>query len=59
MTDPKYEQNLNSIKRDFKSLQSAIRSSDPDSYTLALLDKLNRSILENRRLMEELIKKAR
>lgn len=58
MTNPKYEQNLNSIKRDFKNLQTAVRSSDPDSYTLALLDKLNRSILENRRLMEELIKKA-
>ena len=58
MTDSKYEQNLNSIKRDFKNLQTAVRSSDPDSYTLALLDKLNRSILENRRLMEELIKKA-
>lgn len=58
MTDPKYEQNLNSIKRDFRNLQTAVRSSDPDSYTLALLDKLNRSILENRRLMEELLKKS-
>lgn len=57
MTDPKYEQNLNSIKRDFKNLQTAIRSGNPDSYTLALLDKLNRSILENRRLVEDLLKK--
>jgi hypothetical protein len=58
MPNQKLEQNLNSIKRDFRNLQTAIRSSDPDSYTLAMLDKLNRSILENRRLVEELIKKA-
>ena len=58
MMDPKYEQNLNSLRRDFRNLQTAVRSSDPDSYTLALLDKLNRSILENRRLMEELLKKS-
>ena len=58
MMDPKYEQNLNSLRRDFRNLQTAVRSSDPDSYTLALLDKLHRSILENRRLMEELLKKS-
>jgi hypothetical protein len=57
MPNQKLEQNLNSIKRDFKNLQTAIRSGDPDSYTLAMLDKLNRSILENRRLVEELLKK--
>jgi hypothetical protein len=58
MPNQKLEQNLNSIKRDFKNLQTAIRSSDPDSYTLAMLDKFNRSILENRRLVEELLKKS-
>jgi hypothetical protein len=58
MPNQKLEQNLNSIKRDFKNLQTAIRSGDPDSYTLAMLDKLNRSILENRRLVEDLLKKS-
>jgi hypothetical protein len=58
MPNQKLEQNLNSIKRDFKNLQTAVRSGDPDSYTLAMLDKLNRSILENRRLVEELLKKS-
>lgn len=57
MPNQKLEQNLNSIKRDFKNLQTAIRSGDPDSYILAMLDKLNRSILENRRLVEDLLKK--
>ena len=57
MPNQKLEQNLNTLKRDFKNLQTAIRSNDPDSYTLAMLDKLNRSILENRRLVEDLLKK--
>ena len=57
MSNQKLEQNLNNLKRDFKNRQTAIRSGDPDSYTLAMLDKLNRSILENRRLVEDLLKK--
>lgn len=56
MPNQKLEQNLNTLKRDFKNLQTAIRSNDPDSYTLTMLDKLNRSILENRRLVEDLLK---
>ena len=57
MTNLQVEHLSNSLKRDFRNLERAVKAETSDSYVQAMLIKMNRTILETQRALQELSKK--
>lgn len=57
MTNLQIEHLSNSLKRDFRNLERAVKAETSDSYIQAMLIKMNRTILETQRALQELSKK--
>lgn len=49
---------INSLKRDFRNLERAVRAETSDSYVLALLTKMQHTIFNTQAHIRELSKKA-